>query len=141
MLYLRFGMAGFLSRNCKKYCLNLLIKNFYFTLVISVFNDFIKKIKFNIMVINQINLNSNVFQWLGIQEFSEKEKIKKMLDDVDSEEYPYIENSTEQFDIILSPNAFEMLLGKMQPNDCLSLITFEINAKVILPLTQVDKIQ
>lgn len=65
----------------------------------------------------EINLNSNVFQWLGIQEFSEKEKIKKMLDDVDSEEYPYIENSTEQFDIILSPNAFEMLLGKIDANE------------------------
>jgi hypothetical protein len=65
----------------------------------------------------EINLNSNVFQWLGISTKSDKEKIKKMLDDFDSEEFPYIENSSDLFDIILSPNAFEMLLSRIDANE------------------------
>ena len=91
--------------------LNLLVKEQTLDIIKNVdFNNIGKKPR-------DINLNSNVFQWLGINNKRDKNKIKKMLNDFDSEEYPYIKKSSDPYDIILSPNAYEMLLGRLDANE------------------------
>ena len=64
----------------------------------------------------EINLAGDVFQWLGIQSNNDKKEIKNILEKIDIINYPYIENSNEPYDIILSPSAFEILLAQLDGN-------------------------
>lgn len=58
-----------------------------------------------------IRLKKNIFEWLDIKEISEQKKIRLLLDDIDG---TYEE---EDDDIILSPNTFEKLLGRIDANE------------------------
>lgn len=60
-----------------------------------------------------IRLKKNIFEWLDIQDNLEQKKIIKLLDDIDGN----YENDNENDDIILSPNTFEKLLGRIDANE------------------------
>lgn len=85
-----------------------------------VIDDIISKVPYEQIgdTPKKIRLSKDVFNWLKIKDSAEKKAIRELL--VESiDENLYVESPDDPDDYILSPNAFELILAKLDPNDYL----------------------
>ena len=83
-----------------------------------VIDDIISKVPYDEIgnTPKKIKLSKDIFNWLRISKSNEKNYIGKLLIETIDESL-YIESPDDPDDFILSPNAFELLLAKLNPED------------------------